>query len=325
VPGACLQLGQLLQTRDRLDDAEPWLRKATEQDSADATALVALADLLVQRHQRDLGASTRAHGLQTRWASLMIAPSAAPFPLTPDALAEAEQLYRRAGEQDAPMARQNLGALLAATGRLDDAEACLRSVADAGDSQAAVTLTKLRVARDPGADIQALLTPAARAGNGEASFLLGMLAIGEGRFDQGEDHLRRAIAAGHPAATAILVLTLRHLDRTDDAERLLAETRARHDTAALQSLEAWQRTFELMDEDEEENEDEDEDSDESGSDAIHLADILADHRLINDPAWANKFIALLTAAADPGGDRDADTASERHRHGPHTNRRPPTR
>jgi hypothetical protein len=76
---------------------------------------------------------------------------------------------------------------------------------------------------------------------------------------------------------------------------------------------------------EEENEDEDEDSDESGSDAIHLADILADHRLINDPAWANKFIALLTAAADPGGDRDADTASERHRHGPHTNRRPPTR
>ncbi|HEY3870006.1 MAG TPA: tetratricopeptide repeat protein [Actinocrinis sp.] len=129
--GGCADLGRLLQSQDRLDDAEPWFRRALDQ--GDTSVLTALADLLIQRHQPQMGTAARAHGLLGR---AFIAPIADPFPVSPGVLDEAEQLYRRAidaGDRGAPV---GLGTILFASGRLDEAEECLRAAADAGDTQA---------------------------------------------------------------------------------------------------------------------------------------------------------------------------------------------
>lgn len=67
------------------------------------------------------------------------------------------------------------------------------------------------------------------------------------RDADGELHLRQAIVAGQAAATAVLMMFLESAGRAQDAEQLLVEARARNDTAGLQSVEAWRRTWSEMD------------------------------------------------------------------------------
>jgi hypothetical protein len=173
-------------------------------------------------------------------------------------------------------------------------------------------LAKVRLFRDRDTDLESLLAPAAQAGSGEAWFLLAFLKADAGQFPEAEVHLRRAIAAGYPAATGILVVIYQDLGRTEDAERLLADTRARNDTAALNSVQAWQRTWRALDET-------DPDSGQP------FADSLSDYRAIGDPAVANAFLRLLTAGADQQG-RTADTKGRKGRRSHSTLRqRPPTR
>lgn len=242
-------LGGRFERAGDLIGAEASYRRASEvpDEPWAQVAQVWLADLLLQRHQRSLLEGARLHGMVAQDVPLAIAPHSDPFPVAPAVLDEAERLYRRAIATGHPYAVHNLGLLLCAAGRFEAAEACFREAVDAGVPQATVTLAKLRVWRDPDADIAALLEPAVQAGDPDAMLLLGMHEFTQERVADGELHLRQAIAAGHPAATAMLVMLLEAEGRVGDAEELLADARARNDTACLQRVEVWRHTWIEMD------------------------------------------------------------------------------
>ncbi|MFJ3437013.1 hypothetical protein [Streptomyces cyaneofuscatus] len=115
------------------------------------------------------------------------------------------EIARRASRALGPQGQGNpeiltlLGRIHAEAGNSAAAEFSYRKAAEAGDTEAAVTLGELLVSRDAEAEALPYLEQAAEAGIVRAQYLLGMLLAA-----QADRWLTRAAEAGHRAAADAL-------------------------------------------------------------------------------------------------------------------------
>ncbi|MEV8021364.1 tetratricopeptide repeat protein [Streptomyces sp. NPDC086554] len=131
-----------------------------------------------------------------------------------------EAVWRPQAEAGDTLAMVNLGTVLAAAGRLDEAEELYRRALDAGDMVAADNLGLLLIRADRLQEAKEVCRRGAEAGNGDAAYRLVGLLYEEGLIDEAQRVCRRAAAAGHANSAFLLAAILRDSGQTQEAIRM---------------------------------------------------------------------------------------------------------
>ena len=204
-------LGGLLRQRGKMAEAIASYRAAVERAPADPDIWFAFGNLL-RAEKRDLEAAAYGHALELKpdWASALSNLAGARLGL--GAASEAEELSRRAvALEPANMELViNLGTILQAGERYEEAIACYRQALESDDGlvQAHINLAAALQASGKG---QAALAEAERAvalapESVEAQGSLGHVLLQEGRFAEAESAYRRQLALASDRAAVFIAL-----------------------------------------------------------------------------------------------------------------------